>query len=296
VIQFPQGFDPTPPIEPVTDRNSFPAGRTTDSRTPAAHAPVDMVTLQSTAVAALELEMLRGWEDGPARAAGATEYQLARQAVQSGDSVAALEHLGKAIQAHPSYAITAVQDPELNEISEPVRDLVGRLTVVARFHAESSILEASASVHALHPTASTQQAQAYLDMAQAQFQMASYAGYMQAAQAAALAEQIAAQFKVTVFPHPATAAQSDAVIRLGQIRVAVAQATRRLWQRLPLLAIMLGWLIAGIAAGLISLPFEKSSASELRQLLFSIWAMGLLGMVVLGFLRSISRIRIQRLK
>jgi hypothetical protein len=62
------------------------------------------------------------------------------------------------------------------------------------------------------------------------------------------------------------------------------------------LAILLGWLIAGIVAGFVSLPFQKASASELRQLLFSVWALGLLGMVVLGFVRSISRIRIQRLK
>jgi hypothetical protein len=294
VIQFPQGFDSAPPVTPVTDRNAVLGGHAPNSRIPAARAPVDVVTLQSTAMAALELELLRVWESGPGRAAGAAEYQVARQAFQSGDSVAALEHLGHAIQAQPSYAATAVQDPEWNEIREPVRDLVSRMTAVARIHAESSIVEAGALVRALHAAGSIPQAQAYLDMAQAQFQLSAYAGYVQAAQAAALAEQTALQGERTVVGYPAKVAASDSLIRLSQIKAAVTQATRRLWQTLPLLAILFGWLMAGIVAGLVSLPFQNGSVSGLRQLLFTVWALGLLGMIVLGFLRSIRHIRIWR--
>jgi hypothetical protein len=59
---------------------------------------------------------------------------------------------------------------------------------------------------------------------------------------------------------------------------------------LPLLAILLGWLVAGILAGIASLPFQQGAIAELRQTLFPIWALGLLGMVLLGFVRSIWRI------
>ena len=256
--------------------------------------PVEGLILQSTAASALEPEFL-SWEDGPVLAAGATQYQLARNAVQSGDYPAALDHLGQAILTHPSYAITAAQDPELTEIKEPVRDLVGRLTVVARIHAEASIVEAGESVRALHAPASVQQAQAYLDMAQAQFHTASYAGYVQAAQAAAFAQQIAEHSKVMACAQPAALTHSSDAGSLRQIGRAAKQATRRLWQKLPLLAILLGWLLAGIAGGLVCLAFQNKE-SEMRHLLFSIWALGLLGMVVLGFLRSIRNIRIGRLK
>ena len=232
--------------------------------------------------------MLRVWDDGPARVAGAAEYQLARNAIQAGDHAAALQHLEQAILAHPSLAVTAAQDPEFAADREPLRDLVGQLSVVARMRAEASMTDAGGaleSVHASRATAPMRQAQAYLDMAQAQFELASYAGYVQAAQAAAFAQQIAARHNVvaTSKPVPKTKA-NDSVSR------ALWRATRRLWRTLPLLAILLGWLFAGILGGIASLPFREGSIAELRHTLFPVWAMGLLGMVVLGFLRSIRRI------
>jgi fucose permease len=57
----------------------------------------------------------------------------------------------------------------------------------------------------------------------------------------------------------------------------------------------LGWLFAGIVGGVASLPFQQGYISETRQTLFSIWALGLLAMVLLGFVRSIVRLRRDRL-
>jgi hypothetical protein len=132
-----------------------------------------------------------------------------------------------------------------------------------------------------------QHAQAYLDLAQAHFESVSYSGYVIATQAAVLAQQTAAGTKVTP---PAAMAAIGSKTLLRPITRAARHTARRLWQTLPLLAILLGWLVAGILAGIASLPFQQGAIAGLRQTLFPIWALGLLGMVLLGVVRSIWRI------
>ena len=57
---------------------------------------------------------------------------------------------------------------------------------------------------------------------------------------------------------------------------------------MPLLAILLGWFTAGVLAGLPSLPFQQGLAA-MRGLLFPVWALGLVAMVLAGFVRSLRR-------
>jgi hypothetical protein len=132
-------------------------------------------------------------------------------------------------------------------------------------------------------------------MAQAQFQLASYAGYVQAAQTALLAQQLAARSRISRGGKPASAAKTLRQPPVRSLRRAASGVTRRLWQRLPLLAILLGWLFAGILAGVASLPFHEGAIADLRQTLLPVWALGLLVMVLIGFIRSIRRIAIRRL-
>lgn len=246
--------------------------------------------MRDAVTAALELDLLQHWDDGPARLAGAAEYQLAIDAAAHGDHAASLQHLERSVLAHPAYAEAAQQDPAFNAMRGEVRDLVGRLSVLARIRAEAVIGDAS-SAHEADPAAHTrgdmQQAQAYLDLAQAHFQLTSYAGYVVAAQAATFVQEIAARSKVAPLA-PMAAVKSES--RRRPMTRAARQAVRRLWQRLPLLVIMLAWLLAGALAGVASLLFPEGSIAEMRQTLFPIWAIGLLGMVVLGFLRSIRRL------
>jgi hypothetical protein len=290
VIQFPQGSSPAQPVVPETAQRLPPEGRATDSHASVSRAPADSLTLQSAAVAALELDLLRDWDDGAARAAGAAEYQLARTAAATGDHAATLQHLEQSILAHPEYAPAAQQYPAFDAMRADVRDMVGRLNVLGRIRAEAAIGEAGAtleSVRGVDVTGRVQHAQAYLDLAQAHLDSASYAGYVVAAQAAAMAQQAALGPKVTP-PAPMPVASSKILLR--PITSAARTAVRRLWQTLPLLAVLLGWLLAGILAGVASLPFQHGAIAEVRQLLFPIWAMGLLGLVVVGFVRSIRRI------
>ena len=118
-------------------------------------------------------------------------------------------------------------------------------------------------------------ARAYLQSAQASFQLGTYTGYVQAAFAAELAQRIAKE-KLT---------RRWGLAALVPVERIIREAARRLWFRLPVLAILLGWFLAGIAAAVVSLPFEAGAA--FRAWLLPIWAMGLVCAVLYGFVRSI---------
>lgn len=283
-------MSPAQTVAPEPGLNTLPTPRITDSSALLSHAPADSLTLQSAAVVALELDLLRNWDDGAARAAGAAEYQLARTAAASGDKATSLQHLERSILAHPAYAEAAQQDPAFDAVRSEVRDMVGRLNVLGRIRAEAAIEEAGAALESARTSDApgrAQQAQAYLDLAQAHFESVSYAGYVIATQAAIVAQQTAAESQVTP---PAKMVPIAGKTLLRPVTRAARQSARRLWQALPLLAILLGWLVVGILAGIASLPFQQGSIAELRQTLFPIWALGLLGIVLLGFVRSIWRI------
>src|SRR5689334_21759792 len=109
-------------------------------------APADILALGKTVTAALDLELFETLSGQPARATGVAEYQLAIDAARQGDQTVVLQHLEQAILTHPSYAETARLDPAFEPIRGPVQDLVGRLSVLARIRAETSIAEASAAI------------------------------------------------------------------------------------------------------------------------------------------------------
>jgi len=288
VIQFPSGgFDPAQAALGV-DRGSPALGRVGGPHASVSHTVADSVTLPDAVTAALELDLFQNWDNAAARASGAAAYSQALGAASQGDHGASLQHLERSILAHPIYADAAESDQAFDAMRGDVRDLVGRVSLVARIRAEAAVGEARAafeSDHVAHPMAAAQQA--WLDLAQAQLQSASYAGYFAAAQAAAFAQETAARSGVAP-PAPTAVIKRESLVR--PLARAARQAVSRLWQRLPLLVIMLAWLLAGIVAGLASLPIHEGSIAELRQTLFPIWAIGLLGMVVLGFLRSIRRL------
>jgi hypothetical protein len=287
-------MSPAQPLVPESGQSVPPTGRVPDSSANLAHAPADSLTLQGAAAVALELDLLRDWDDGAARAAGAAEFQLARTAAATGDRAVTLQHLEQSILAHPAYAEAARQDPAFGAMRGDVRDMVGRLNVLGRIRAEAAMGEARADLDSIRGSDApdrVQHAQAYLDLAQAHFEAGSYSGYVIATQAAVLAQQTANGLKVAA---PAATSPPAGKILLRPMTRAARHSARRLWQTLPLLAILLGWFIAGILAGVASLPFQQGAIAELRHALFPIWAMGLLSMVLLGFVRSIRQIRRRR--
>jgi|SRR5579859_2193160 len=299
-IQFPARYGVDAP-QPAAAGDNSAQGHAPEAKAPAAPASapqpavVDRLVLQGATAAALELDLLRHWDDGAARERGAAEFQLARAAAQAGDSEASLHHLEHAILADPVHAEAARQDPAFNSTRGAVQDLVGHASLLARMRAESSIDAAFSALESVRGTGAgphTDQVKTLLDLAQAHFELGTYTAYVEAAQAAMRARQIAEDpqiarlGKFTARSFGASMPQTPGPAR---------RAVRRLWDKLPLLAILLGWLLAGIVGGVAALPFQDGYPSETRQTLFSIWAMGLLGMVALGFVRSILRLRRDRL-
>ncbi len=262
-----------------------PASPPVTSPSPAA-APFATIQLPRAVSAALDLELLASWDTAPARATAGAEYQLALSAMQAGDRPAALEHLEQAILIHPAQAATALADPAFDAIRGSVRDLVIHLTVDVRMHAEASMSEARAALQSPGTPAIARPlvlARAYFDAAQASFQLGTYTGFLQAVFAADLAQQIA-KGKISLAA-PAAGA-------LEPVKRAVKRAALRLWRKLPLLAILFGWFVAGMLAGITSLAFQ--SGAELRAWLLPVWGMGLVAIVLFGFVRSIRRIAQRR--
>jgi hypothetical protein len=186
----------------------------------------------------------------------------------------------------PSPAGATTPAPGFDVIQSHVWELVNRLTPPPQ--QVSLVPEPARPPGSAHPM---DLAQAYFDIARAHFELGTYAGYVVAAQAATLAHQIATYSSVArVYEHPALpdGASERGLRPLGR---ALRRATRRLWERLPLLAILLGWFFAGILFGVASLPFQQASLSGIRSMLFPIWALGLVGIVLIGFVRSIRWIR-----
>lgn len=238
-------------------------------------------TLAPAVSTTLDLKLLQSWDTEAVRAVATAEYQLARTAIQAGDRPAALLHLEQAILAYPGQAAAALADRAFDSIKGQVRDLVAHLALDARIRAEAAISEAHAAIQALGTAGAARPlalARAYLEAAQASFQMGTYTGYVQAACAAQLSERIARGKR-------SRASLLWSAGAFAPVKRVVERAARRLWQRLPLLAILLGWFFAGIVAAVASLPFAAGAA--FRAWLLPVWAMGLLAFVLFGLVRSI---------
>ena len=298
-IQFPAGYGVEAP-QPAAAGGNSTYGHAPDPRKPAAptsmpEAVVDSVVVQEVAVAALELDLLSHWDDGAAHARGAAEFQLARAAAQAGDSAASLQHLEQAILADPVHADAARQDPAFSAMRGAVQELVGHASLLARIRAEASIdaaLSAMESAGGSGLAGRADQVKAFLDLAQAHFELGTYVAYVEAAQAAMRARQIAEDGRSEPLgKFSGRNFRPNTPRKPGSAR----RAVRHLWDKLPWLAILLGWLLAGIVGGVASLPFQNGYVSETRQMLFSNWALGLLAMVLAGFVRSILRLRRDRL-
>jgi hypothetical protein len=234
--------------------------------------------------AEIDFAPLQPWNTEPAQTVAANEYQLARAAVQAGDHPAALQHVEQAILAQPAQATAAFADPAFCSIKVPVHDLVTRLILAARERAEASISEARTALQQFSASTTARSfalARTYLQAAQSTFQLSTYTGFVQSAIAARLALEITRGKR----SRPSFASREGVFAR---VKRATQRAARQLGQRLPLLAILLGWFFAGVIASTASLAFQAGAA--FRAWLLPAWATGLMALVLVGFVRSIRRI------
>lgn len=239
---------------------------------------VDTAKLFDAATTLLELGFLRQWGNQSAPASSVADYQSALDAARAGQPEASLRHLERAILAHPSHAVGATSDPAFDSIRGPVLQMLAQLTRAAHFRAEASVALAASSLPADRLDAAP--ARACLEVARAFLHVPSYEAYVRAD----LAAIVACQLATPAGPRPRPRR------RAATAGFQPARAVLRLWRKLPLLAILLVWFAAGVAAGLASLLFAGAAASAWRDDIFPIWGLGLLGMVALGFIRSILRL------
>jgi hypothetical protein len=84
--------------------------------------------------------------------------------------------------------------------------------------------------------------------------------------------------------YSSSSSSMSATEKLERIGAWAADGVGRLWKRFPLFAILLGWFGAGGGFGVLTWAF--GGGPEVRKLL-GFWAMGLVAIVMLGFLRSL---------
>lgn len=238
----------------------------------------DSVLLRSGLGAALAAELVRLWDGLTAqRPDAAIAYEAARRA---GTPEIALIQLERAIKANPGHATVAISDPDFAVFRESVARMIEHLTAAARLEAQAAIREA------IDMDPDRRETAAVLNAAEARYQLNTYAGYLEAAIAARLALQIGRERAEAI-----SLSRSSIVDRmqrlmepLGRIRTRAANGAAVLWERFPLFAILLGWFGAGVGFGVLAGAFGLWP--ELRWL-FGFWGMGLVAIVMLGFLRSL---------
>jgi hypothetical protein len=97
--------------------------------------------------------------------------------------------------------------------------------------------------------------------------------------------------KRTTAPRPAPAPDLD-----GAPRRRIPPAVRRLWQRAPLLVLLLSWLAVGLAGGLLyaglRLVIPEAMPKPGDAAGFGLWGLGFLALVGLGFYARVRRIRL----
>ena len=241
----------------------------------------------------LAAELIRLWEGSAAqRSEAAIAYEAARRA---STPEIALIHLERAVKTNPGYAVAAISDPMFAVWREPAARMIDYLTAVARLEAQAVMREAEQAVaaEAIGTDPDRCEAAAILNASEARYQLNTYAGYIEAAIAARLASQIAV--KRAVAKRLSKSLIADRVHRameqFGRIGAWAADGAGLLWERFPLFAILLGWFVVGAGFGVLTRAF--GAWPGLRWIL-GFWSMGLVAIVMLGFLRSLRKSRRRR--
>lgn len=248
----------------------------------------DYVLLQSGLGATRAAELIRLWEGSTSRRSdGAIAYQAARRA---STPEIALIHLERAIKADPGYAIAAISDAGFVVLREPVARMIERLTAAARLEAQVAIREAEQAVaaEAIDTDPDRSETAAIINASDARYRMNTYASYIEATIAARLASQIAAEWA------QANSLSKNSIVdwtqrvreQVGRIGSWAADGTGLLWERFPLFAIPLGWFGVGVGFGVVTWAF--GAWPGLRWLL-GFWGLGLVALVMLGFMQSLRK-------
>ncbi len=224
--------------------------------------------------------------------------QLARAAVSAtgdGDTSVALAKLATLVSLDPRRADGLASDPALAPILKEVEALLARLTGAARLGAEARLREATEWLRA--PEVADRQignvkASTLLLLASRLVDAGGYANCIHSAKVSqmVLDERRWAPAEVaTPLSMP-----EDARVRIPRAtppvrREAMVAQFKKLWRRAPLLALLLGWLVVGLAGGSVAAVFRDQLPALAVALFFEIWTLGFLALIGFGFYMSVRK-------
>jgi hypothetical protein len=185
----------------------------------------------------------------------------------------ALKTLEKMVALSPEHGPhLARMEPGLIHFQREFRDLMQRLEISAKGDAERVILAASLAVatDAVRIVApNTIPPQDLLALARRFLESGQYANYIRAAE---LGRMVLARYS-------------------GERARSRSERLRKLWQRAPLLVLLLGWLGIGLIGGALSVMERFSGAGPISEGAVEIWATGFLMLVLFQFFVTVRNYR-----
>ena len=257
-------------------------------------------------------------------AAAESDYQGARSAALRQDMQQVFGRLERAFTADPRYVARADSDSAFNLCRARIFAILGRLTATTRILAEDRIHRASTAIAKGQPhqvEEAAPEAGLLLALARSAAVANRYADVFVAARAAQLSHQVVEACLSQTTPALNVADQrartyAPALIaqyvsgqgrprRYGRtplgalhrgfdrFRHAAATAFQSVWRRFPLLALFLVWfalgLVGGVASVILRILAPEVHRWESLNAAFSIWGMGFLVLVSVGFISSVRR-------
>lgn len=230
--------------------------------------------------------------------------QQAGREVAEGKIEEAVGHLAEAAALAPKQAEELSARPELEPIRTEVDLLVNRLTNAAMIDADVKLTQADHTVEAAAGQKMPQwetRPETVLQVAHGLFAAGGYANYLRSAD---LADAVQSAYwgatiiepQVTGLPETRLSTKGErgedgepglARQGLGVLRQELPPRIQHLWQRAPLLVLLLAWLGMGVGAAVCWLAIKQiwpeSWVASLGDFGFEVWGLGFLALVGFGF-------------
>ena len=215
-------------------------------------------------------------------------------AAADGNVQQALLKLSELTALDPGRGGTLVQEPGLAPIRQEVGQLLSRLTSAAHMDAESKLAEATrllGTADAREIPEGGVRPEAAVLIAERLLEAGGYSNYVRSAEVSQFAIN---QYAIAQPPAPLSPVEARSIpagVESTRLRARPRWLPRlkMLWQRAPLLVLLLAWLALGIAATL--LPAWLKISWLPASIGFEIWATGFLALVVFGFYMRVRNIR-----
>jgi hypothetical protein len=200
--------------------------------------------------------------------------QTAVSAVAGHDVPRAIAALSEYIGRNPEHAAALASSPLLAPIQGEVRELVHRVTEDARTEAVRMVASAGVAVDAAARHSEQMNGTGVLEIAERFIESGQLANYIRAQELG----------QAVIGFYVAERRQS-----VRDDRRMVWEWVAKFWRRVPLLVLLVGWLVLGLAGSAIALLVRVDAAAV--QACFEFWGVGFLALVVLQFFVSMGIFR-----